>query len=177
MLPAGASYENPKSGARVEVIEMTPEVLRFERLYKPHTGRAGAHLHRDFTQSWELISGRGRFELDGKKLDLAPGESAEIALEQPHRDLFNPFDEDAVARFRLEPCNKFVETFFETLAWLFKRGKLDDQDGFAQLQLFVILHATNAQSFAAGPPIAVQKAILPIAAWIGKLRGYQARYE
>jgi hypothetical protein len=176
MLPPGSSYENPRNGSRLTVLEMTPVRLRFERLYKPRTGMADAHLHLDFNHSWEVVSGRGRYELDGEAYDLDPGESAGIQVGRAHRDLYNPFDEDAVARFDLRPCNEFVETFFETLAWLFERGRLDEQDRFPQLQLFVILRATKARSYAAGPPLALQKAMLPLLAALGRLKGYKPRY-
>src|ERR671939_2188048 len=122
VLGIGSRYVNPRTGGALEVLEMTPELLRFERLYKPRTGRADPHLHLDFTHSWEVIAGRGRFEVDGEERDLGPGESGEVQLERPHRDLFNPFEEEALARFEIRPCNEFVETFFETLVWLFERG-------------------------------------------------------
>jgi hypothetical protein len=155
---------------------MTPEVLRFERLYKPRTGRADPHLHLDFTHSWEVITGRGRFELDGEERDLGPGQVAEVERRRSHRDLFNPFEHEVLARFEIRPCNEFVETFFETLVWLFERGRLDEQENFPQLQLFVILHATRAQSYAARPPIALQRAVLPVLAAVGRLSGYRPRY-
>src|SRR5918911_2465122 len=162
MLGTGSRYQNPRTGGALEVLEMTPEVLRFKRLYKPRTGRADAHLHLDFVHSWEVIEGRGRFELEGEEHDLGPGEAAAVELGQAHRDLFNPFDGDARARFEIRPCNEFVATFFETLVWLFERGRLDEQENFPQLQLFVILHATKARSFAAGPPVALQTAALSL---------------
>jgi len=176
MLPPGSSYENPRNGSRLTVHEMTPQRLRFERLYKPHTGMADAHLHLDFNHKWEVVSGRGRYELDGEAYELGPDESAGIQLGRAHRDLYNPFDEDALARFDLRPCNQFVETFFETLVWLFERGQLDEQERFPQLQLFVIPRATKARSYAAGPPFALQKAMLPLLAAFGRLRGYRPRY-
>jgi quercetin dioxygenase-like cupin family protein len=177
MLPPGSSYENPRNGARLQILEMTPESLRFERLYKPRTGRADPHLHLDFTHSWEVLEGRCRYQLKGDAHDLGPGEAATINTGTPHRDLHNPFEQDARARFHITPCTTFVETFFETLVWLFERGKLDEQESFSQLQLFVILHATHAQSYAAGAPIWLQKAALPLLAAIGRRRGYQARYN
>ena len=177
MLPPGSSYENPRNGARLEVLEMTPEKLRFERLYKPRTGLADPHLHLDFAHSWEVLDGRCRYQLGRTEHDLGPGQSAAIQTGTPHRDLYNPFDQEARARFHITPCNAFVENFFETLVWLFEHGKLDEQERFSQLQLFVILHETDAQSYAAGPPIWLQKAALPLLAAIGRRRGYKARYD
>lgn len=176
MLGTGSRHVNPRTGGTLEVLEATPEVLRFERLYKPRTGRANPHLHLDFVHSWEVTSGRGRFELDGEDRDLGAGEQATVELNRPHRDLFNPYAEEALARFEIRPRNEFVATFFETMVWFFELGRLDAQENIPQFQLFVILHATKAQSFAAGPPIALQKALLPALAVVGRLRGYRPRY-
>lgn len=60
--------------------------------------------------------------------------------------------------------------------WLFERGRLDERENLPQLQLFVILHATKAQGFAAGPPVALQTAALPLLATVGRIRGYRPRY-
>jgi hypothetical protein len=53
-------------------------------------------------------------------------------------------------------------------------GKLNDQDELPFLQLLLIANETDSQSYGAGPPRAVQNAIAPFAAAIGRLRGYRA---
>jgi hypothetical protein len=87
---------------------MTPELLRFERVYKPRTGRADPHLHLDFIHAWEIIAGRGRYELDGDEHDLGPGEAAEVQLQRPHRDLSNPF-----GMWTLAPRNGRIHVRFD----------------------------------------------------------------
>jgi hypothetical protein len=52
-------------------------------------------------------------------------------------------------------------------------GKLNDQDELPFLQLLLIANETDSQSYGAGPPPAVQNAIAPFAAAIGRLRGYR----
>ena len=60
---------------------------------------------------------------------------------------------------------------------LLVRDELDDQDEFPALQLFVILNATKAKSYAANFPIALQKATLRLLGAIGRIRGYRPSYS
>ena len=60
---------------------------------------------------------------------------------------------------------------------LTESGRLDDQDEMPLLQIFVTSRATNGHSWAGSPPIAVQKASLPLLAAIGRLRGYRPSYD
>ncbi len=45
------------------------------------------------------------------------------------------------------------------------------------LQIFVTSKATNGRSWAGSPPVAVQKASLPLLAAVGRLRGYKPNYD
>src|SRR5690242_6352014 len=110
MLGTGSRYTNPRTGGTLEVLEMTRELLRFERLYKPRTGRADPHLHLDFTHAWETSPGAAATSWTARSTISAPGRPPKCSC-RPHRDLFNPFDGETVARFEIRPCNAFVETF------------------------------------------------------------------
>ena len=54
---------------------------------------------------------------------------------------------------------------------------MNDQGEFPDLQLFVVLRATRARSYLAGPPVALQKPVIAAAAVLGRLRGYKPRYD
>lgn len=47
MLEVGKRYLSSRTGGWIQVTRRTPEQLQVERLIKPGTGRADAHLHRD----------------------------------------------------------------------------------------------------------------------------------
>jgi len=177
MIAAGTVFENPRNGARMEFREWTPEAVVFDRLYKPGTGRADPHVHFDITQDWEVLSGSARAVLDGEQRELTAGESLDVPLGVPHQDVHNPGAEDALVRWRVQPANEFVESFADAFTHLFSEGKLNDQDEFPMLALFVVLRATRAQSFAANIPRPLQRIVLPIGAFIGRRRGYRARYS
>jgi hypothetical protein len=72
---------------------------------------------------------------------------------------------------------EFIGGFMNAYAHLLARDELDDQDEFPDLQLFVILNATKAESYAAKLPVRLQRATLPLLAAIGRMRGYRPRYD
>jgi hypothetical protein len=64
VLEVGKSYESPRTGTWVEVVERRDQLVKFDRSYVPNTGRADPHLHEDFTQTWEALSGEGMIEIE-----------------------------------------------------------------------------------------------------------------
>ena len=176
VIQAGESFENPRTGTRLEVRESSPERVIFDRHYPPHTGRADAHVHFDISQSWEVLEGRARAFVDGDVREVGAGDVIEIETAVPHQDIHNPYDAEARVRWTVEPVNDFVEAFADCYKHYLTRDELDEQDEFKPLQLFPILRATRAQSWLARMPIPLQKLIIPIGAGIGRLRGYKPRY-
>ena len=176
MVKQGDVYENPRTGTRVEIRELTGEHVGFERRYPPGTGRADAHLHLDFTQRWEVASGTVTAAVDGEARRLGPSESVELPIGTKHQDPFNETSSEAIVRWQIKPVSPFIDAFMNTYASLLVSDELNEQDEFPMLQLFVILSATRAQSYAANLPVALQRATLPLLGAIGRLRGYKVRY-
>jgi hypothetical protein len=104
---------------------------------------------------------------------LQPGDRLEIAAGTRHQDPYNEAAEPLVVRWTIEPVTEFIRGFLDAYAHLLARDELNDQDEFPMLQLFVILRATRAQSYAANLPIGLQRVSLPLLAAIGQLRGYR----
>jgi mannose-6-phosphate isomerase-like protein (cupin superfamily) len=177
VIQAGESFENPRSGTRMEVRESTADVVVFDRRYPPDTGRADPHVHFDITQSWEVISGEGRVVIDGETREVKAGEVVEIPTGVPHQDIHNPHAGDLSVRFTVAPVNDFVEAFADCYTHYLTRDQLNKQDEFKPLQLFPILHATKAQSWINSIPIPIQKFLIPVGAWTARLRGYRPTYD
>ena len=78
-----------------------------------------------------------------------------------------------------DPINEFIEAYAEAYAHQLTAdgGRLTDQDEMPLLQILVIAKATNGRSYGAFPPVAIQKASLPLFAAIGRLRGYKPSYD
>jgi hypothetical protein len=176
MAQTGDVYENPRTGTRLEVLELSSHRLRFERRYPPGTGRADPHLHLDFTQGWEVASGTATIAVDGDVRRLQPGDSVDIATGTRHQDPYNEGTEPLVVRWRIEPVTEFIHGFLNAYVHLLVRDELNEQDEFPMLQLFVILRATKAQSYAANLPIALQRLTLPLLAAAGRMRGFKPSY-
>jgi mannose-6-phosphate isomerase-like protein (cupin superfamily) len=177
MYEAGESFENPRTGTRIEFREWTPDRTVFDRTYPPDSGRADPHVHYDLFQSWEVLSGRARTVVDGQSRELETGDMVEIEREVPHQDIHNPYDSELRVRWTVTPANDFVEAFADCYTHYLTRDELNKQDEFKALQIIVLLHATRAQSYLNAIPRWLQKPLLPLGALAGRLRGYRAGYE
>jgi mannose-6-phosphate isomerase-like protein (cupin superfamily) len=171
MIPVGTTYENPRTGGKVTVLECDEERLHIERLLRPHTGKADGHVHLDFDQWFTVKSGRGVCEVDGKRVDISPGERVEVPRGVGHVDIYNDSGEDTVMGLEIAPNSDFVRTFALTLGDLLTKDELDDQEVFTPLQLFAVLRACRAQSFRTGVPIPIQKPLIAAGAAIARARG------
>src|SRR4051812_3565108 len=117
MLAKGDVFENPRTGARLEILA-TPrdgDALEVERVYKPHTGKADPHVHLDFEQSFEVVDGAMSMTLDGEEREYDPGETVVVRREAAHVDPWNHSNADLRLRARFEPVPEFVEGYTETL--------------------------------------------------------------
>ena len=158
MLAKGEVFENPRTGARLEILA-TPRdggTLEVERLYKPHTGKADPHVHLDFEQSFEVVDGAMSMTLDGDEREYGPGDTVQVRRDVPHVDPWNASNADLVVRARFEPVPEFVEGYTETLGHAMREGRLNKQGEFHQLQLFLVLRELRAQSYASNLPIGLQ---------------------
>ena len=73
VIQAGETFENPRTGTRLEFREWTPERVVFDRTYPPDTGRADPHVHFDLFQSWEVLSGEAQVVVDGETREVEGG--------------------------------------------------------------------------------------------------------
>jgi quercetin dioxygenase-like cupin family protein len=177
MLAKGEVFENPRTGARLEILSAPRDggVLEVERLYRPHTGKADPHVHMDFEQSFEVVDGAMTMTLDGEEREYGPGESVLVRREAAHVDPWNASNADLLVRARFEPVPAFVEGYTENLGHAMRDGRLNKQGEFRQLQLFVVLREYRAESYTSKLPIGLQKALMPLLAAIGRLRGYRVQ--
>jgi hypothetical protein len=177
MIAVGTRVDTP-SGGWLHLIRRTPEQIAFERLLKPGTGRADPHLHKDFVQTWECVSGvGGAIDVEGERRDLNPGDRVHLHLDTPHRDPYNSGERDVVIRGTLEPDTEFLEGYLSAWMHHLREGTVNDQDEMPLLQILAIAAATNGESYRAGIPVALQRASLPLVKRIARLRGYRASYE
>jgi mannose-6-phosphate isomerase-like protein (cupin superfamily) len=173
VLEVGSRYESARTGGSIQIVERTPEKMAFERTYAPGTGRGDPHYHLDFTQTWEAVRGSGAIEVEGERREFGAAERVRLEPGTPHRDPFNPGGAEFVARGTFEPSTDFIEAYAEAWAQHMAEGTVNDQDEMPLLQILALAKATNGESYRAGVPRVVQRASLPLAAAIARLRGFR----
>jgi mannose-6-phosphate isomerase-like protein (cupin superfamily) len=176
MPASGRTWKNPRTGAWLTWLPDGQDAV-LERVMKPHTGKADAHVHLDYVESFEILDGTATIEIDGRPATAGPGERVEIPRGTGHRNPYNATGSDLRLRHRASPGGRFVEAFVSSLGHHMENDSVNEQGEFSDLQLFVVLHDTRAQSFRTGIPVALQKPVIALGAWIGRLRGLRPNYD
>jgi mannose-6-phosphate isomerase-like protein (cupin superfamily) len=176
MPASGRTFTNPSTGAWLTWLPRGDDGV-IERVIKPHTGKADAHVHLDYVERFEILDGTATVEVDRQRRTLSAGETLELEPGTGHRNPYNETDSDLRLRHTASPGGDFVAAFVSALGHHMEQDTVNKQGEFPQLQLFVVLQATRAQSFLAGPPVALQKPVVALGALIGRLRGYKPRYD
>lgn len=172
----GRTFTNPNTGAWLTWLPHGDDAV-IERVIKPHTGKADAHVHHDYVERFEILAGTGTLEVGGERRTAGPGETIELSPHTPHRNPYNETDADLRLRHTAVPNGEFVEAFVSALGHHMENDTVNRQGEFSTLQLFVVLHGTRAQSYRAGLPVALQKPVIAAGALVGRLRGYRPGYD
>lgn len=176
MLRVGDRFENPRTGASIEVVR-TPgdgeRLLEVRRVMKPGTGRVIPHVHTDYTESFAVLEGRATARSGGVKLELGPGDELAVRPFERHVNAYNAGREDLIMRQFFEPVSDFALGYVETLCHLMLDGRTDRQGEVPLAAVFGVADATGSQTFAAGLPHGVQRSVLaPLGARVARVRGY-----
>lgn len=180
MARTGHTVENPATGDRVifrqtaadtdgELLQIEYIVTRLES--EPHIP---LHIHLVSEERFEVLQGKLGVII-GKERSrriLDEGESIRIPPGTPHT-FWNAGKDELHFLTDIRPPGAF-QTYWETIFGLAGDGKVNAQ-GLPNIWQLMVL-ATVADSYAAGAPPALAKAIIAILAPIGRLLGYRARY-
>jgi mannose-6-phosphate isomerase-like protein (cupin superfamily) len=176
MPTSGRSWTNPRTGAWITWLPDGRDGV-LERVMKPHTGKADAHVHLDYGESFEILDGTATIEVDGRTTTAGPGERVELSPGTPHRNPYNASDSDLRLRHRASPGGAFVGSFVSALGHHMENDTVNEQGEFSDLQLFVVLRGTRARSYRAGIPVALQKPVIALGALVGRMRGLRPSYD
>lgn len=181
MVEAGKTYENPETGTSIKIVEHWDDTddrrFVFERTLPHNTGRLDPHFHQDCSQDWTAVSGELRMEVDGEERALRPGETVRLAPGAAHRDPWNAGEGAAVMRAEVEPVPEFFKAYTEAYVHRLVNDRLNKNDEFPLIQIFVLGTATDGRSFRTGIPVPAQRLVGRIAAPLGRLLGYRAAYD
>jgi quercetin dioxygenase-like cupin family protein/uncharacterized protein YndB with AHSA1/START domain len=173
---AGQVLENPVSGERVVFRrtsgETNGEVLEYDLHFRPGGFLVQEHVHPRQSERHEVLAGELGLVLAGERRRLGPGDHVVVPAGAPHR-LAPLHDEPIDVRFELRPALE-TEHFIEALYRFVRQG---GNASPTPLQLAVAAQAYPEVGHATRPPVAVQRALTPLIAAIGRGRGYTLGLE
>jgi|SRR5581483_3748138 len=186
----GQVLTHPLFGTRLTFLHTAAEtegrLLEWETLYKAQRGKESGnipHLHLTFVEQYDVLEGTAGYELKGEERQARAGAHVEIPRGAVHRNLWNASDVDLRLRTHIEmnPPNlraaHFIEDFFETLYGLAREGKVN-AEGLPKsvLHTALLVQGFQPETWVAGSPIPVQRAMIGTLAALARARGYRTKY-
>ena len=180
--------ENPVMGQRVRILTLPVETggrnFVLEYVNRPFAGRYAVpeHFHPVWSETFEILSGRGRYLLGGKEEIAAAGDRIVMPPNVPHVHPWSDSDEELRVRQAAEadpPDAEGLTASLQAVSTLFglaREGKVNKKGLPNILQTAVIASSTMPGSYLAGPPAAVQDVLIRGLAAIGRLVGYRTSY-
>ena len=171
--------EHPGTGERITFRQTASDTrgteLVLEFAMRPGGFVAGAHVHPNQEERFDILAGTVRFRVDGQERDAGPGQTVVVPAGVPH-EWWNPGAAPARLIIRFAPALR-TDAFFEAFFGLAQDGKTDPKTGRAGLlQWAVLVWEFRREIRPAAPPAAVQAVLLPVLATIGRLLGYRPEY-
>ena len=150
-------------------------LLEMEATYKPGGKFPPLHYHPLQDEHFEVIKGQVEVRIGDQQATYAAGQAFDIPRGTPHT-FRNSGAEEASVIWQVRPALKTQE-FYETLWGLAADGKTN-QDGVPHLlQAAVMMQAYADEFVLSSPPPGVQRPLFALLGWLGRMRGYQGRYE
>lgn len=155
--------------------ETNGELLEMEAVYHPSSQPPPLHYHPKQEEKFEVLQGTFRVKIGDTEHRFEPGDTFTIPAKTVH-SMNNISDETGCLRWQIRPALK-SQDFFATMWGLAADGKTTEAGLPDFFQLMVILKEYHNEFRAVKPPLIVQKILFSVFAFIGRRRGYQARYE
>lgn len=177
MAHRGQVLVNHSTGEAVEFLETRRENkgerLRFKYIMKPGGLKPVRHFHALQDETFEVLSGRLAYVVDGEQKFAVPGETVLLPKGVPHTH-FNGHDAETVVIQSHIPALD-SEAIVETLYYLDSHGKMNNGEP-PLLQVMVWLKELKAKTYLASLPKGMQDALAVVLAPVGKLAGYKTTY-
>ena len=174
----GQILHNPVTGERVKWHLTSEEtggrLVRAEWWARPGGGVTFEHVHREAEERFEVLAGHMAAELDGRRVDLGPGERIALPAGIPHR-WWNAGPDDLHFVLEIEPPGYFVETV-ETLFGLAREGSVKRDGSPDLLQLAVMARAFGFEAYPTSPPLPLLRAAAVVLSPLGRALGRRPTY-
>ena len=179
MVKIGTEIESPQTGERL-IFRSTADssggkLFRAELIVRPGPYVVRAHIHPSQEESFVVLEGSYGYQIGDRRGIAGPGETLVCPIGVSHSQ-WNAGSEPMRVYYEHRPALTSAEIFFETQFGLSRDGKLSPQGEIRLLQGAVLLAEVGDFIRPTSPPLAVQNAVFPVLAAIGRMCGYRARY-
>src|ERR1700694_6111103 len=127
MAKAGDVIENPAAGERIvwrkTAAETSGKLIEFDQFIKPGGNKTAEHIHFNFEEIYQIVSGPSPYSLNGVAGRALPGEKIVIPAGTKHVNPWNDGNTESHVICQVIP-DMGTETFYETLYGLARDGKL-----------------------------------------------------
>lgn len=155
--------------------ETNGESVLFETIVEPDGFVAKAHVHPNQTERFEILEGTVRFRVGDEVRIAGPGEVLVVPPGTPHQ-FWNAGETEARFTCDIRPALEF-ESLIETMFALAEDGKTNGKGMPNPFRLAVIAEAHFDTVQLPFPPAPLQRAALAVGAPMGRLLGYERRYD
>ena len=180
MVKIGTEIESPQTGERL-IFRSTADssngqLFQAELIVKPGPYVVGSHIHPRQEERFVVLEGAYGYRIGEATGVAQPGQTLTCPVGIAHSQ-WNAGDGILRIYYEHRPALTSAEIFFETQFGLSRDGKLSADGGISLVQGAVLLEEVGDFILPASPPLLVQKAVFPLLAALGRVRGYRARYE
>jgi Cupin domain len=187
MIRAGFTFQNPITQSVIRVLETDLETngmgwlleIRCAAKMPPDIVE---HLHLDWTETFEILSGTAHYKLNGEQKLARAGETIVMPAGQKQIHPWNAGEDEMIYRQRNQFAKSSPEAVqdvlgvFATTAYLASQGKID-KDGKAKnpLQLAATLRVLSKHGgYDASIPVAIQNVLSSTVGVLAEWLGYKA---
>ena len=180
MVKIGTEIESPQTGERL-IFRSTADssngkLFQAELIVKPGPYVVRAHIHPSQEESFVVLGGTYGYQIGDVRGIAKPGDTLVCPVGVSHSQ-WNAGKDTLHIYYEHRPALTSAEIFFETQFGLSRDGKLSSKGDINLLQGVVLLQEVGDFIRPTSPPIAVQNALFPALAALGRMRGYRARYK
>lgn len=181
-------FENPAIGQRARIITLPSQTNgRFfvlEYTHQPFTGKLAvpAHIHPRARETFQILSGRARYQVGGEERVAASGENIVLPAGITHVHPWSDSDEELrviqtaeVNRADVRGLTASLQAAI-TIFGLAEAGRVNRQGAPPLLQLAVLLNETMPATYLATPSIPVQRIVFAMLGALGRALGYRLAY-
>jgi quercetin dioxygenase-like cupin family protein len=179
VINTGDMVVNPSTGERLIFRQTSADtggrLVEVEAIITPDGACAGAHVHPNQEERFQVIEGLVGFRKGREKIVAEPGDTVVVPAGTVHR-FWNAGDIDARFVCQVTPALQF-EALIETMFGLAADGKTNRKGIPNPIRLAVIADAHWDGLRAPYVPSVLQRVGLTMGAAVGRAVGYSAQYE